>query len=104
MTIMWAGRPAAEVLPELSRWLRDRNAEPGEYGFTQMAERFPDESARQWLAVYPVRGDSEAWYVHLAVISRANVQEHRLLGLAKTWDTDSAWKICRVTAEALDLL
>ena len=84
---------------------------------------WPDRA--RWIVVYPVTGSSEGYYIHIDAIyqptslllesfTKAKERDPRvyqprestldrryLLGLAKVWEWDIAWKIAHTTADLL---
>lgn len=78
----------------------------GEYGFS--CSLVPEEWADRpmpdgrWIAVFPHRGGSEGWYVHIMVIP---VQHSRvpatMIALAKCWDAREAWYISMIVQRLL---
>ena len=109
-TITWENRPVGDVLRELNRRLDADDIEFGESDFSDMTAYLDGSDRRmprcRWLVVFPVRGGSEGWYVHVeAIIDRPDrVRVNQLLGLAKTWSPDSAWEIARAAARHLDIV
>lgn len=63
---------------------------------------WPDFTMTRWIAVYPVRGGSEGWYVHVDAL--LSDDKRKLLFLAKTWTPDRAWEIVRELARLLEVM
>ena len=108
-------------MSRLESFARDysRDSDDGTHKSTPWPER------ARWICVYPVTGSSEGYYIHIDAIyqptslllesfDKAKEQDPRvyqprestldrryLLGLAKVWEWDIAWKIARATADLL---
>jgi hypothetical protein len=102
-------RAIKDVIAELNAGLSADGIEAGEHLFTDMSRHDDGPTIIEnyrWLVCYPVRGGSEGYYVHLALLidtPGAAAREHRLIGLAKTYAVDNAWEIAKAAARLLDL-
>ena len=106
MPILWDGHLVMDVMAQVNARLDADGIEFGEYPFSAMTEIGEAMPACRWIAVFPVMGSNEGWYIHIAaIIDRPDrLREHRLLGLAKTWTAASAWQIAQAAARHLGIV
>ncbi len=100
-----------EVIQEINAGLPEALKENMESEFSDMAELTSDVSGAvtfpeyRWIAVFPVTGANEGFYIHLETISDdedGRGQTRKMIGSAKVWNKADAWEIARHVGDALD--
>ena len=56
---------------------------------------------RRWIAVYPVQGDSEGWYIHIDIIHFDSTRTMFVLIKTLAEDRNRAWEIAKAAGELL---
>jgi hypothetical protein len=105
ITIETSGRKVTDILAFVNAGLHEAGVPADEHNFSsnhwQQTNLIWPKG--RWIACYAVRGNSEGWYVHIAVIDHEG-KGHDLLALAKCWSPELALTIANKAAELLDAI
>ncbi len=105
-------RPFSAVMEDVNRMIRlsgllpdtDTFDPPGGHHSRIWPTTNPEAICR-WVACFPVRGGSEAFYVHIHPMIQVLNADHidaPLAGLAKVWSWEEATKLAAIAAEIFD--
>jgi len=119
ITVREDHRTVRNVLGQLNAILEAEGNTPDEYGFDNsygetstygpvqsVGADSPWPHRASWIAVYPVTGGSEGYYIHVDAINRGDALKpkepiRQVLALAKCWDWDQAVRIAGRVATLL---
>jgi hypothetical protein len=97
------GRTIANVIRDLNTQLKAEGVADNELFGDQTAwdaNKAKTLPARwSWLACYPVRGNSEGYYVHIDMIHTSG--QRTLIGLTKVWNWEKACRLANGAARIL---